>query len=337
MKGIVVGLGGWGSTWTQVIRDGGWDIAAWVDMNPGALDHAVKHLGADPGLCFATLDEALLKTKADAVFVFTTPTMGRAKDIIAAMGAGMHVLADKPLTTTLDEVRAILERHESSSVKLMVGQNYRWFPGSGAMRQIIASGELGRLGYMNVFYHMAENMRGHHIVEMPHGLVLGMCVHHLDTMRSVIGAEPETIWAKSWNPPWSWTKSDACVECVMTFPGSVTVNYFAGWAAHHGETDWYGRWGLEFEGGALLTDGAKSSVIKGDQDTLVDGPEVNPAHTRCDVLREFTAAIREDRIPECSIEDNAKTLLMAFAIIESARTHQEIDMAAFARQMMSDK
>ena len=36
MRGIVVGLGGWGSTWTQVIRDGGWDIAAWVDVNPGA-------------------------------------------------------------------------------------------------------------------------------------------------------------------------------------------------------------------------------------------------------------------------------------------------------------
>lgn len=331
MKGIIIGLGGWGSGWSRVIRDGGWDIAAWVDVNPAALENAVARLGADPKACYPDLETALGSVEADAVFVFTTPTIGRAKDIIAAMGAGMHVLADKPLTTSPGEMMAIMEAHRSSSVKLMVGQNYRWFPGSGTMRQVIASGELGRLGYMNVFYHMAENMRGHHIVEMPHGLVLGMCVHHLDTIRFVIGVEPETIWAKSWNPSWSWTKSDACVECVMTFPGSVTVNYFAGWAAHRRETDWYGRWGLEFEGGALLTDGAKSSVVRGDQRTPIDGPDCDPSMFRVDVLREFTAAIEEDRAPECSIEDNIKTLLMAFAIIESARTHQEVDFRAFAK------
>jgi predicted dehydrogenase len=324
MRGIVVGLGGWGSSWVEIIRDAGWEIAAWVDVNPGALDHAVRDLGANPETCFGTLDEALGKVKADAAFIFTPPMCGRANDIIAAMDAGLHVLADKPLTTSPAEMTAILEAHRSSNVKLMVGQNYRWFPGSGLMRRMVASGELGRLGYINVFYHMAENMRGHHIVEMPDGLVLGMCIHHLDTMRFVIGAEPETIWAKSWNPPWSWTKADACVECVMTFPGSVTVNYFAGWAARHAETDWYGRWGLEFKNGALLTDGAKSSIVRGDQRTEIGGPDINPGHTRYDVLREFTSAIEEDRTPECSVEDNAKSLQMAFAIIESARRHEEI-------------
>ncbi|MCX6375042.1 MAG: Gfo/Idh/MocA family oxidoreductase [Armatimonadetes bacterium] len=324
MKGIIVGLGGWGSSWSRVIRDSGWEIAAWVDVNPAALEHAVRDLGAEPRLCYSALDEALGKVKADAAFIFTPPNAGRAKDIIAAMDAGLHVLADKPLTTSPDEMTAILEAHRQSNVKLMIGQNYRWYPGSELMRQTIATGELGRLGYMNVYYHMAENMRGHHMAEMPHGLVLGMCVHHLDMMRFVIGAEPETILAKTWNPPWSWTKADACAECVMTFPGSVTVNYFAGFAAHHSGTDWYGRWHLEFERGALLTDGVKSSIIRDGQQTEINGPEIDSMYTRNGVLREFTSAIEEDRTPECSVEDNAKSLRIAFSIIESARRHEEI-------------
>lgn len=319
MKGIVVGLGGWGSSWVQFLRDGGWEIAAWVDANPSALDRAVAHLGADRDACFGSLDKAIERTEADAAFIFTTPNSGRAKDIIAAVGAGLHVLVDKPLTTTREEMAAILEAHRSNKVKIMVAQNYRWFPGAELMRRTVASGELGRLGYLNVYYHMAENMRGHHIVEMADGLVLGMCVHHLDTMRFVIGAEPDTIWAKSWNPTWSWTKADACVQSVFTFPGPITVTYFAGWAAHERETDWFGRWHLEFENGALITDGGKSFIVKGDQRTEIGSSDVNPSLMREDVLDEFTSAIREDRTPECSVEDNAKTMRMAFEIIEKSK------------------
>ncbi len=332
MRGIVVGLGGWGSTWTQVMRDGGWDVAAWVDVNPGALEHACKNLGADPGKCFGTLDKALANTQADAVFIFTPPMASRAEHIIKGMDAGLHVLAEKPLTTSPDELHAILERHRSSGVKFMVAQNYRWFPGSVHMRQTVAGREMGDLGYMNVFYHMAEHMPDHHMAGVQDALVLGMCVHHLDTMRFVTGTEPERIWAETWNPSWSWSKGDSCANSVLTFPGGVRVAYSAGWVAHRGQTDWFGKWTLEFDGGSMQTDGVRSLVFRGDETREMAGPEINGSHTRADVLREFTAAIKQDREPECSLEDNAKTMLVAFAMIESSRTHQEIDLAAFARE-----
>ena len=330
MKGIIVGLGGWGSSWSQVIRDSGWEIAAWVDINPDALRNAVTNLGANQDQCYSGLDEALRKSPADAVFIFTEPTSGRAKDIIAAMDAGLHVLAEKPLTASPDEMTAILDKHRSSGVKLMVGQNYRYMPGSVHMRNVVRSGDIGALGYMNVLYHMAINLPGSHVRNMENGMLLSMCIHHLDMMRFVIGAEPETILAKTWNPPWSWTKADACVECVMTFPGSVTVNYFAGWAAHRSETDWFGHWNLEFEKGMLFSDGVKSFTMIGDEVTETSGPVIDATHTRYDVLQEFTSAIEEDRTPECTVEDNAKSLRIAFSIIESARLRREIDFAAFA-------
>ena len=323
MKGIIVGLGGWGSSWVEIVRDLGWEIAAWVDVNPAALENAVSSLGANPEACFGTLDEALERTHADAAFIFTPPMCGRAKNIISAMDAGLHLLVEKPLTTSLDELHAILKRHEGSPLKVMVGQNYRYFPSSALMREV-GSGKLGRLGYMNVLYHMAESMPGHHMAEIPDALALGMCVHHLDTMRFVIGADPETVCAETWNPPWSWSKGDACVRAAFRFPGGVRVGYFAGWAAHRSETDWFGHWTLECENGSLFTDGVDSTIVSGGEEKKIAGAKIDARHTRAGVLREFTSAIEEDRTPECSVEDNAKSLGMAFAIIESARRREEI-------------
>ena len=243
---------------------------------------------------------------------------GRLADVTTALDAGLHVLAEKPLTDSLDDARLMLERQQATGLKLMVAQNYRFFSGSAHMRDAVQSGLLGRLGYANVLYHMAVNAPGIHAAHMENGFVLSMCIHHLDTMRFVLGNEPESIRADTWNPPGSWSKSDACVSALLTFPGEVRVNYFAGWAAHQNETDWYGHWGLEFENGALFTDGAKTYTIKGDEKVEIAGPASNTQNTRSDVLNEFTSAIREDRTPACSIEDNIKTLEMAFAIIESA-------------------
>ena len=328
MRGIIVGLGGWGSSWVEIVRDSGWEIAAWVDTNPAALDNAVANLGANPETCFGNLEHAIERTQADAAFIFTPPMCGRAKDIIAAMDAGLHVLAEKPLAASLDDLRAILKRHERSPLKVMVAQNYRYFPSSALMREV-GAGKLGRLGYMNVLYHMAESMPGHHMAELPDALALGMCVHHLDTMRFVIGADPETVWAETWNPPWSWSRGDACARAAFTFPGGVRVTYFAGWAAHRSETDWFGHWTLESENGSLFTDGVDSTLVSGDKEEKIAGARIDARHTRADSLREFTSAIEENRTPECSVEDNAKSLLMAFAAIESSRSRKEIDFSEF--------
>ena len=320
MKAIIVGLGGWGSSWAQVIRDSpDWEIAGWVGVNPQALEHAVANLGADPKLCFPTLKEAIEKVSADAAFIITPPMCGRLADVTTALDSGLHVLAEKPLTNSMGDARLMLEGHQESKLKLMVAQNYRFFSASAHMRDAVRSGSLGKLGYANVLYHMAVNMPGSHVEKMENGFILSMCIHHLDTMRFVFG-EPESIRAETWNPSWSWSKSDACVSAIFTFPGDIRINYFAGWAAKSNETDWYGHWDLEFEKGALFTDGLRAYTIVGDQKTEIPSPASNTQNTRIDVLDEFTSAIREDRTPLCSVEDNIKTLEMAFGIIESARS-----------------
>jgi len=317
VKAIIVGLGGWGSSWAQVIRDSpDWEIAGWVDVNPGALENAVANLAADPKLCFPTLKEAVERVSADAAVIITPPMCGRLADVTTALDAGLHVVAEKPLTDSLEDARLMLDRHKGTQLKFMVAQNYRFFAASVQMRDAVQSGLLGKLGYANILYHMAVNAPGIHAADMENGFILSMCIHHLDTMRFAFG-EPESIRARTWNPPWSWSKSDACVSAVLTFPEDVRVNYFAGWAARRNETDWYGHWDLEFEKATFFTDGFKSCTITGHEKVEIPGPSSNTQNTRIDVLNEFTSAIREDRTPACSIEDNIKTLEMAFAIIES--------------------
>ena len=332
MKAIIVGLGGWGSSWAQVIRDSpDWEIAGWVDVNPHALENAVANLAADRTLCFPTLKEAVEKVSADAAFIITPPMCGRLADIATALDAGLHILAEKPLTDSLADAYRMLEMHRGSRLKLMVAQNYRFFAASAHMRDAVRSGSLitdhcslftglGPLGYANVLYHMTWDAPHHHATQMENGFILSVCTHHLDAMRFVLG-EPVAISGRTWNPPWRWSKSDGCVSALITFPGDVRVNYFAGWSAHYNQTDWYGHWDLQFENGALWTDGATTYTIKGDEKVEIPRPATDTQNTRLGVLDEFTSAIKEDRTPACSIEDNIKTLEMAFGIIESARAN----------------
>jgi predicted dehydrogenase len=73
-----------------------------------------------------------------------TPDFTHTPIILAALGAGKHVLSEKPLATTLEEAEAIAAAAASSSGKLMVDFHNRVNPAIVQVRDAIAAGEIGR-------------------------------------------------------------------------------------------------------------------------------------------------------------------------------------------------
>jgi len=82
----------------------------------------------------------------------STPGDTHAEIAIAALGAGKHVLCEKPLANTLEEAEAMAEAASTSDRVAMVGFNYRRVPAVELARRLIADGRLGVVRHVRAVY-----------------------------------------------------------------------------------------------------------------------------------------------------------------------------------------
>src|SRR6185437_14380175 len=86
----------------------------------------------------------------EAVYI-ATPHQFHAPHAVLAAQRGKHVILEKPMALTLADCDAIIEAVERHKVHLIVGHTHAFDPAVRLMREIIARGELGRLGMILSF------------------------------------------------------------------------------------------------------------------------------------------------------------------------------------------
>jgi predicted dehydrogenase len=138
----VVGYGYWGSKHTRVFSSMPDVDVTVVDSNLERLAAAAAHFPT--ARTAMDLDEVL--DDVDAVVVATPPSTHSAV-ALTALNAGLHVLVEKPLATTVEDAEALVEA--ASGNRLMVGHTFEYNPAVRRLRQIIHSGMLGRILYID--------------------------------------------------------------------------------------------------------------------------------------------------------------------------------------------
>jgi UDP-N-acetylglucosamine 3-dehydrogenase len=109
-----------------------------------------KRLG---GKVFTGLEQLLSDKNIDAVSV-CTPNKYHAPYSIAALKAGKHVLCEKPMAVSADEALSMIKTAEECGKFLMIGHNQRLAPAHIRAKEILQSGELGRvLTFRTTFGH----------------------------------------------------------------------------------------------------------------------------------------------------------------------------------------
>ena len=94
-----------------------------------------------------TLDDALADPDIHLVVIATSNTSHHplAK---AALLAGKHVVVDKPCTVTLAETEDLLKVAQQTGCMLTVFQNRRWDADFLTLKEVLASGQLGRIVHL---------------------------------------------------------------------------------------------------------------------------------------------------------------------------------------------
>jgi len=172
------------------------EIVALCDADTEQL----KKVAEEFGVSVAVTDyrELLGRDDIDIVSV-ATPDYFHAEQSIAFLGAGKHVLCEKPMTLDLDEAKAIIDAADRSEAKFMIGQVSRFAPGFRKTRELIDAGEIGELFYVESEYaHSYEHARGvgdWRVDPRRHGIIGGGC-HAVDLLRWIVG-HPRSVFAVS--------------------------------------------------------------------------------------------------------------------------------------------
>lgn len=147
----VIGVTGVGKYHIQrVLEDERVELAALVDVDKTSLDRAASSLQVRGFSDYrAMLDAGIV----DAVSI-ATPHHLHAEIGLACLKAGIHIFLEKPFANRLSEVDAMLTEARVRDLKICVGHQYRLHRTPQAMKQIIESGELGRI--MQVLWTWAE-------------------------------------------------------------------------------------------------------------------------------------------------------------------------------------
>jgi predicted dehydrogenase len=98
---------------------------------------------------YVSLEDMLADREIDAVWL-CTPNHLHAPQVAQCAAAGKHVLAEKPLATNFVDAQAAARAADAGGVILRVGCQHRFRPAHQQLREWIASGLVGRLGYFRI-------------------------------------------------------------------------------------------------------------------------------------------------------------------------------------------
>jgi predicted dehydrogenase len=181
-------------------------LVAWSDSNEGRLDYYDRHLetlGRTPGphrFEPAGLAAAVAEHDIDRVII-TTPDHTHAALIVTALDAGADVIVEKPLTISVEGVRAITEAVERTGRSVTTTFNYRYSPRNTALRQVIADGTIGDVTSVHFEWvldtaHGADYFRRWHRDKANSGgLLIHKASHHFDLVNWWLDETPPRVFA----------------------------------------------------------------------------------------------------------------------------------------------
>lgn len=188
-------------------------LAARVATDTGAVAHADhRALLAQPGL--------------DAVIVATPDQLHR-DVVVDAAAAGVHVLVEKPIATTLADAEAMAAACEAAGVLLMVGFTLRFFPQYELARDAVARGELGRT--VSAFARRTNLTTQSARLGGRTGVLFFLAVHDFDALCWILGAAPTRVYcAQSTSVPGPHPVEDETFTTIGFDDGSLACVH-AGW------------------------------------------------------------------------------------------------------------
>ena len=133
----------------------GWpdaEIVGVADVDPERARAAAAPHGA---AAFPDLPTMAAEARLDAISI-CVPTGLHLAAVREATAAGLHILLEKPMATSVAECDEIAGLVEAARVTLMLGFTHRFHPELVRARELITAGRLGTIGLVHDHFSFGE-------------------------------------------------------------------------------------------------------------------------------------------------------------------------------------
>jgi len=167
-----------------------------------------------------------------AVFVLS-PLEAHKEHVLAALRHGKHVLVEKPVGLSVEDILEMADAAEQAGRVVMPGHNYLYQPDVWRARRLIRGGDLGRVCAAWVHYaiHHPEEVAAHY-----HGVLREVIPHHLSLILYLLG-RPASAWAVQQSLHYENLRQDDQASVVVRMEDGATAHLFASFAVDDPTSD----------------------------------------------------------------------------------------------------
>jgi predicted dehydrogenase len=264
------------------------------------------------GRVFSSLQDLLADPLVDAVLVLT-PVESHVSTALASLNAGKHVLIEKPVANTKDEIASLQEAAAHSGCVCMPGHNYIYVPSLQRAKRLIENGKLGKIASLWILYNIFHSEE---VAAIYGGVLREVCMHHAYSLLYLLG-RPRRLSCMTSRVHYQHLQCEdqAMITCEMA-DGAI-ANLWCSFAANDPTND---PWTVIYK--VLGTTGAINYSWNEAQFEDHGGPAWGmPCYEEgfVEEIEYFTHCILEGKPPLSSLDDTADALSILEAAERSAR------------------
>jgi predicted dehydrogenase len=176
---------------------------------------------------YGSYEELLADDDVEAVYI-SLPNTLHVEWSTKALEAGKHVLCEKPLARSPDDVAAAFDAAERSGRLLMEAFMWRPNPQTARLVELVQGGAIGelRLVRSTFSYGLYDESNIRLRTELEGGALMDVGCYDVSASRLLAG-EPERVWGEAW---FGRTGTDWVFTATMRFPGDVIATFDCGTA-----------------------------------------------------------------------------------------------------------
>jgi predicted dehydrogenase len=213
------------------------EVVAGADIVPGRAEEFFKRNGMPDAKGFNSMEEMFANVKLDAVSVCTYNST-HSICAVAALEQGLHVLCEKPMSVTIGQAIDMVKAEKKSGKILSIGFQPRYDANWRKIQEIIESGALGKIYYVQTGGGRRSGMPGGNFINKETagaGCLADIGCYSLDfAMHSIGYPKPLTVSATAFDYFGKAQFGDAFevddfAAAFVRLEGGITLDFRMSW------------------------------------------------------------------------------------------------------------